>query len=157
MNLQDAIHQKSFANAHVKAILNTIYTGHWYDKILQEELKPFNISHEQYNILRILRGNQSTPYCLKDIQERMLNKTSNTTRLVEKLRQKALVDRQLSATNRRTVNISITEAGLQLLTTVDRLFAAKEKQLSQAITQAEAAELSRILDKLRTNFLNDSE
>lgn len=149
MGLEQDIKQPKFANEHLKAQVNILYTGSWLNNRSTSYLKRYNISPEQFNVLRILRGSQPRPMRLADIAERMIEKSSNCTRLVEKLRQKELVNRKLCEANRRQVDISITTKGLKLLSEIDNddeqgLFVQK------SITKAEAVELNRILDKLRS-------
>jgi DNA-binding MarR family transcriptional regulator len=129
-------------------MVNILYTGSWLYNRDASRLKPYDITPEQYNVLRILRGSHPSPMMLSDITARMLNKSSNATRLVEKLRQKSFVRREICADNRRQVDISITDKGLTLLKKIDGEAAAWMKGL-KSITKAEAAELNRILDKLR--------
>ncbi len=120
MKLSDEIKQAEFPDAHTEAVLNLHFTSHWLYRVLQEPLKEFDISNEQYNILRILRGNREGTYNLCEVQERMLNRTANATRLVEKLRKRGLVSRQTNEEDRRRVDIGITEEGLALLAEMDQ-------------------------------------
>ena len=116
---------------------------------MSEITKPYDISEQQYNVLRILRGQKGNPANLMDIQERMLHKTSNATRLVEKLRQKGMVERVLCEQNRRKVEISITNKGLDLLTELDPILNTKDSEMFKTLTKAEATLLGELLDKLR--------
>ena len=148
MSLEEDIHQQKFSTEYDKMMVNILYTGSWLYNRDASRLKPYDITPEQYNVLRILRGSHPSPMMLSDITARMLNKSSNATRLVEKLRQKSFVRREICADNRRQVDISITNKGLALLNKIDGEAAAWMKGL-KSITKAEAAELNRILDKLR--------
>ena len=148
MSLEEDIHQQKFSTEYDKMMVNILYTGSWLYNRDASRLKPYDITPEQYNVLRILRGSHPSPMMLSDITARMLNKSSNATRLVEKLRQKSFVRREICADNRRQVDISITDKGLTLLKKIDGEAAAWMKGL-KSITKAEAAELNRILDKLR--------
>ncbi len=152
MALKDEIMQSAFQDPHSEAIVNIFFTGYWLDRLISFLLKPYDISHEQYNILRILKGGHPAAYCLQDVQRRMLNRTSNATRLVEKLRKKGLVSRRSSKTNRRKVDIRITNQGLQVLVDLDRAVGTMTPYLKQAISPEEARSLSDMLDKLRHNF-----
>lgn len=148
MSLEQDIQQEKFNSEHEKAALNIIFTSGWLRHINLGRLKPHDITPEQFNVLRILRGSHPRKMMLADITSRMLDKSSNATRLVEKLRQKGLVNREICESNRRQVDISITDKGLAVLKKID----GEEKQwLEQisTITKAEAQELNRILDKLR--------
>lgn len=149
MGLEEDVKQTKFTNEHQKAIVNVLYTSSWLNNRNTTYFKKYNISPEQFNVLRILRGSQPNPMRLADIAERMIEKNSNCTRLVEKLRQKELVDRQLCESNRRQVDISITFKGLKLLSEIDKDY-DEWLSIQKSITKAEAIELNRILDKLRS-------
>ncbi|MCB0491699.1 MAG: MarR family transcriptional regulator [Cyclobacteriaceae bacterium] len=149
MGLEEDVKQTKFTNEHQKAMVNVLYTSSWLNNRNTTYFKKYNISPEQFNVLRILRGSQPNPMRLADIAERMIEKNSNCTRLVEKLRQKELVDRQLCESNRRQVDISITFKGLKLLSEIDKDY-DEWLSIQKSITKAEAIELNRILDKLRS-------
>jgi DNA-binding MarR family transcriptional regulator len=148
MPLEKDIHQEKFQSEHQKAAINILYTGSWLYNVNASYLKKFTITPEQFNVLRILRGNHPTPMMLANITARMIDKNSNCTRLVEKLRQKGLITREVCKNNRRQVDISITDKGLQVLKKIDadqpEWIPALEK-----ISKTDAKELNRILDKLR--------
>lgn len=148
MALEDEIQQAKFVNEHEKAAVNILYTGSWLHNAQTGRLKPYGITPEQFNVLRILRGSHPKKMMLAEITSRMLDKSSNATRLVEKLRQKGLVNRDICTNNRRQVDISITEKGLTLLKKMDGEEAEWLATLKN-ITKTEAQELNRILDKLR--------
>ncbi|HLP20859.1 MAG TPA: MarR family transcriptional regulator [Chitinophagales bacterium] len=140
--------QKKFESEHEKAMVNILYTSSWLHNKNAARFKEFDITPEQYNVLRILRGSHPKPLMLGEVTCRMLDKNSNATRLVEKLRLKGLVKRELCPNNRRQVDIVITDKGLTLLSKID--FTTEEWNASlKTITKAEAQELNRILDKLR--------
>ncbi|MBX2943516.1 MAG: MarR family transcriptional regulator [Cyclobacteriaceae bacterium] len=149
MGLEEDVKQTKFTNEHQKVMVNILYTSSWLNNRNAAYFKKFNISPEQFNVLRILRGSHPIPMRLADIAERMIEKNSNCTRLVEKLRQKELVDRQLCESNRRQVDISITAKGLNVLSDIDKDY-DQWLSIQKAITKAEAVELNRILDKLRS-------
>lgn len=149
MGLEEDVKQSKFTNEHQKVMVNILFTSSWLNNRNATYFKKFNISPEQFNVLRILRGSHPNPMRLADIAERMIEKNSNCTRLVEKLRQKELVDRQLCESNRRQVDISITEKGLSVLSEIDRDY-DQWLSIQKTITKAEAIELNRILDKLRS-------
>lgn len=148
MRLEEEIKQPHFNNQFEKAILNVRFTSGWLDQIILSVLKPYSLSEEQYNVLRILKGQYPQPSPLQLISERMLNRMSNVTRLVEKLRRSGLVTRDVCPENRRKVDILITKKGLALL---DEVAPELESALrdNQHITDEEVAELNRILDKFR--------
>jgi DNA-binding MarR family transcriptional regulator len=149
MNLEDALLQKKkFSNDYERAIVNILFTASWLDGLHIQQLKPFGISPQQFNVLRILRGATPDPIRLADITERMIDKNSNATRLVEKLRQKGFLRREICKTNRRQVDIWITQKGLDLLAELDVHSDEWFKTLKN-IETSEAQELNRILDKIR--------
>jgi DNA-binding MarR family transcriptional regulator len=148
MAIEEEIQQVKFGSEFEKAAVNILFTGSWLHNAQAVRLKPYSITPEQFNVLRILRGSHPKKMMLAEITSRMLDKSSNATRLVEKLRQKGLVNRDICANNRRQVDISITEKGLGLLKKMDSEESEWLATLKN-ITKTEALELNRILDKLR--------
>ena len=148
MKIEDEIIQTEFTDDFLKAILNILVTADRISSKTNVTLKPYDLSKEQYNVLRILRGQHPNPSALQLISERMISKSSNATRLVEKLRTKGLVERSTCPTNRRKIDILITQKGLDLLKELDPLMIESSNQMRH-ITDKEAQQLNRILDKLR--------
>ncbi len=149
MKLEEEIQQKQgFKDPWEKAVLNTIYSGNWLYGRQYQFLKPFGISPEQYNILRILKGQLPESASVNLLKSRMLDKMSNASRLVEKLRKKSLVERKECPEDRRCVEVNITNEGLELL---NRIFASqtRAKDNYPQISEEEADILNRILDKMR--------
>ena len=140
--------EKKFSTEYEKAAVNILFTSSWLYNINAARMKKHGITPEQYNVLRILRGASPKPMMLSEITCRMLDKSSNATRLVEKLRLKGYVKRELCPSNRRQVDIVVTEKGLSLLTKIDNESAEWENNL-RGVTKTEAQELNRLLDKLR--------
>ena len=132
-----------------KIILNIMYTQNVLAENFNEILKPFEISSEQYNVLRILRGQKGNPANMCVIQERMLAKTSNTTRLVDKLLLKNFVTRKVCSDNRRKIEVLITEEGLKVLEELDPKVTAHEESFSQKLSSAEIETLNQLLEKYR--------
>jgi DNA-binding MarR family transcriptional regulator len=149
MSLESDIKQETFESDYEKAAVNILYTGSWLYQINLRRLKKYRLTPEQYNVLRILRGSHPQPLKLSDISSRMVEKSSNCTRLVEKLRQKGFVSREVCESNRRQVDIAILPKGLALLKKVDSTTEDFVGSLN-ALTKKEARELSSILDKLRS-------
>ena len=149
MKLEEELKQTRFRDEYHRAMLNIIYTGGWLELNTSHVLKEYDLSTQQFNVLRILRGSSPKPLNLLDIQERMMDKMSNATRLVEKLRQKGLLTRQQCDANRRKVDINITAKGLALLKELDPVMEKNHKHLVKRITKEEAIILSDLLDKLR--------
>lgn len=147
--LEDILKTKTSWSMQKKTVLNISYSGVWMKEAVTSALKPFDISVEQFNVLRILRGQQGESVNLQDIQERMISKMSNTTRLVDKLILKGYVERFICAENRRKVEIFITKNGLKLLTDVDPIIEQTETQLTSTLNQQELETLNQLLTKLR--------
>ena len=132
-----------------KALLNVMYTQNVIADQFNELLKPFDLSAEQFNVLRILRGQKGNAVNMCDIQERMIAKTSNTTRLVDKLLLKELVLREICPENRRKMEITITPKGIELLKQLDPLVDAHEKKFGNNLSENELAQLNTLLEKFR--------
>ena len=148
MPLEEDIKQTKFDNEFQKMAINIMFTSSWLNSGNTIRLKPHDITPEQYNVLRILRGSHPKKMMLSEITSRMIDRSSNCTRLVEKLRLKKLVSREICKDNRRQVDISITTKGLGVLKKVDSDSDRWIASLS-SVSLAEAKELNRVLDKLR--------
>ncbi len=146
--IEEAIKQRKFGNQYEKAVVNILFTASWLDAMNIQQLKPSGISPQQYNVLRILRGSYPNALRLSDITERMIDKNSNATRLVEKLRQKGFVKREICKHNRRQVDIWITQKGLDLLAELDKQREHFVDHL-QCLNPTEIDQLNQLLDKLR--------
>ncbi len=147
MNVEEAI-KTSFKIPLKKRTI--IHLSLVYNKVNEQvalTLKPFDISVQQFNVLRILRGQKGEPANLSTINERMVTKMSNTTRLVDKLITKGYVHRTICKHNRRKVEISITTQGLEFLNEIDGMLFAKEEEILQNFTNQELEHLNILLDK----------
>ncbi|WP_300436663.1 MarR family transcriptional regulator [Christiangramia sp.] len=133
-----------------KLVLNIIVTANFISEKLTEVLKPFSISSQQFNVLRILRGQKNKPANLSTIQERMVSKMSNTTRLVDKLVEKNLCERIVCPSNRRKIEIRITSKGLELLKKLDPLIEEIENNIAGKINKKEILSLNTKLNELRS-------
>lgn len=122
-----------------------MFKGSFVLNEINKLLKPFNITNQQYNVLRILRGQKHKAIMLSEIQDRMINKNSNTTRLIDKLIEKKYVTRTVNKTNRRKINVSITTTGLSFLEEIDTL----ENDIVKNIEDKELLTLNTILEKTR--------
>ncbi len=150
MRIEEAIKQnKPFSSEFQKAIVNLVYTASWWNQVATRLLRPFGISQEQYNILRILRGMGDQPATIKTLTERMLDNNSNASRLVEKLKKKALVERLECPMDRRRVDITITAKGLQLLDETSKIMESDMHSHLTHLTENEAQQLNELLDKMR--------
>lgn len=148
MKLEDEIVQKKFDSEYHKLAVNIIYTSHWLTNLYSAALKPHNLTIQQFNILRILRGQYPKVVNLKLIKERMLDKMSDVSRLVERLREKDLIDRKICPSDRRNIDICITENGLRLLEELDTDIQKIDLLFSNLNTE-EVRTLNNLLDKLR--------
>ena len=148
MEIGKEIKQTKFKNEYQKMLINILFTSGWLSAKHTSQIKPYGISTQQFNILRILRGQHPKPATVNLLIDRMLDKNSNASRLVEKLRVKKLVDRAVCPDDRRAVNVIITQKGLDLLDELDKLDDGMIKELKN-LTEKEAATVSMLLDKLR--------
>ena len=150
MRLEDEIKQASFQSSTQKAYLNVVFTAGWLTLRQTALFKPYGLTLPQYNILRILRGQHPRPATVALLIDRMLDKTSNASRIVDKLEEKALVTRKTCPANRRAVDILITEKGLALLLQIqqDGLADPANPGLLH-LTEEELNHLNDLLDKIR--------
>ena len=151
MKIDDAIQQKTFISEHQKALINLLYTSGQVLSNNTRILRPYNISQQQFNILRILRGMHPQPATVKLLTERMLDKMSNASRLVEKLKQKDFVERIPCEDDRRRVDISITDKGLRLVAEASEAIESDMEKIHSVLTKEEALQLSDLLDKVRAH------
>lgn len=149
MRLEEEIKQSKFKDQHHKLGVNVIYSAAWMSAINLKTLKPFNISSQQFNILRILKGRYPEPATVKLLTERMLDKMSNASRLVEKLKQKGLVERTSCPKDRRQVDIAITKKGMDLISKASEVVDGEIKNSLSNLTKSEAKQLNELLDKMR--------
>ena len=149
MRLEDEIVQKSFKDEFHKLGVNLQFTAAFYRNEFRGRLEPYGISPEQFNILRILRGQHPNPASAKLVMERMIDKSSNVSRLVEKLRTKGMVTRTACDQDRRAVDLTITTRGLAVLALLDKEIKSKPMSLSEHLTHAEAKRLNTLLDRSR--------
>ena len=149
MSIENDIKQTAFRTPYHRLLVNIMYTSNWVGDGQMRMLKPYGITLQQYNVLRILRGQYPNPVKVNDIMERMLDKMSNASRLVDKLLAKNLAERTECPSDRRAVDVVITEQGLALLKTLDDGQAQWEDGLQKRLSEAEATQLSELLDKLR--------
>jgi len=149
MNIEDIIKTENQLPASRRLIISLFSTTSWATEQISEVLKPYEISLPQFNVLRILRGQKGKPANLSTIQERMVNKMSNTTRLVDKLISKNLVERITCEKNRRKVEITITSEGLSFLKKLDSVMDEIESEITQNLSEIEIQQLTQLLHKLR--------
>ncbi|MEN2284236.1 MarR family transcriptional regulator [Algoriphagus sp. SE2] len=148
VKIEEAIQQKEFKDPYNKVVVNLLYTNSFLVTSQNALFKPYGISPEQYNVLRILRGQNGVPTTVSSIQERMLNKMSNASRLIEKLKLKGFVKRSECPNDRRQVDVLITEKGLKILTEL-QLKVEKGNKMFVHLNIDEVNQLNDLLDKLR--------
>ena len=138
-----------FKSEHQKLLLNLLFTSNWLKHQDVERLKPYDLSPQQYNILRILRGAKGKRMCMHEVLERMLDRAPNATRLTDKLIAKELVLRERSDEDRRVVHLRISEKGRALLAVIDSATEELVAQVARRLTSGEAAAMNNSLDKMR--------
>jgi DNA-binding MarR family transcriptional regulator len=148
MNIESQI-KTSKLNSNKKAVISIIYTANFLMDEISAVLKPFDLSLQQFNVLRILKGRKDKPANLSFIQERMISKMSNTSRLVDKLIQKQLVQRTICEQNRRKVDIFITAKGKNLLNEVNEMVDRKEYEITSNLSVSQLNLISDLLNIIR--------
>ena len=148
MKIGEEIKQPKFKSEYQKLLINIGYTSSWMERFAAAKLKPYKLTPQQFNILRILRGQRPNPATINLLTERMIDKSSNASRLVDKLVKKDFVKRQECPSDRRQVDVLINQKGLDLLAKIDK---DEDVWLGefQGLSITEAKELNRLLDKLR--------
>lgn len=149
MRIEEIIKSNVAMDDAKKVVLNIMVTQNVLTEKFNEVLKPYDLSGEQYNVLRILRGQKGNPANMCVIQERMIAKNSNTTRLIDKLLLKDLVTREVCPENRRKIEVLITQKGLLLLEELDPKVLDHEKLFAANLDQKELIELNTLLEKYR--------
>jgi len=148
VKLEEAIQSVKFKNQTHKAGLNILYTAWWLKTVMSRELKKFGLTHEQYNVLRILKGKSPDEMCVKDIAGRMIEKSSNVPRIIDRLVAKKLVKRSTDANDKRHTVMTLTPAGFNILDTstkrIDELFGELI-----AINETSATTLNQLLEQFR--------
>lgn len=150
MKIEELIQSSVTLSDTKRVILNLMVTQNVVAEKFYEVLKPYDLSGEQYNVLRILRGQKGKPANMCVIQERMVTKNSNTTRLIDKLLLKDLVTRNVCPDNRRKMEVLITDKGLALLEELEPIVLAHEQLFAQNLSQEEIIQLNDLLEKFRT-------
>jgi DNA-binding MarR family transcriptional regulator len=150
MKIEEVIKSNVSIDSAKKVVLNVLYTQNVIAERFSEVLKPYDLSSEQYNVLRILRGQKGCPANMCVIQERMIAKNSNTTRLIDKLLLKELVTREVCPDNRRKIEVKITTKGLDVLTELDPKVVQHEQLFANNLRANELEDLNNLLEKYRT-------
>lgn len=147
MKIENAIKQKKFESPLQKAIINLFYTYNWIDNIQKELFQQYDVTPQQYNILRILKGKYPNSLSASEIKEVMIDKNPDLTRLCDRLIAKQLIEREYNEFNRRQVLIKITKKGIELIDKMSPEIKKRAKVFN--LTDKEAETLSNLLDKLR--------
>lgn len=147
MKIEEEIKQLKFKSSHQKAIINLLFTASWIQTQQQQFFKTFGITNQQFNILRILKGQYPNAISATEIKSRMLDKNSDVSRLLDRLTAKKLILKQTCPKDKRAADVSITQEGLDILAELDK----KQKQIDTvlSLSEKEAEELSNLLDKGR--------
>ena len=148
MRIDEEIQTTNFEDNYHRAVINVSYTYGWLQNVFRCQFEKYKLTNQQFNVLRILRGQYPKPATINLIKERMLDKMSDASRIVDRLVQKGLVSRCTNNKDRRAVDIRISELGQEVLAKMDKEFKTKEI-LKSNLTEEEAAKLSDLLDKLR--------
>ncbi|MDR3680690.1 MAG: MarR family transcriptional regulator [Flavipsychrobacter sp.] len=148
MKLEQAIQTTKFKNEQHKATINILYTTYWLKTHVSSSMKQYDITMEQFNVLRILRGRHPEKMCVKNIGSRMIEKSSNVPRIIDRLEAKKMVERVTSAEDKRESLISLTEKGLINLDLASKTLDEINARVI-GITEEEAAVLNNLLDKMR--------
>lgn len=151
MEIGLAIKQTKFSSTYQKALVNIIYTYGWIMEKMKAHFKEHDITPQQYNILRILRGSNPAPLTVLDLKERMLDKNCDASRITERLIAKGFVRKKICSSDKRRVDISITQKGMRLLQELDQYNVYLDEFL-KGLTENEADLLNSLLDKLRSNY-----
>ena len=147
--LEEEIKQKNFKNDYHKLIVNIFFTNNWLHEKQDQIFERFDITAQQYNLLRILRGQYPNPSTINLLIERMLNKMCDASRLVEKLRLKKLVERVQCQEDKRACNVLITDSGLHLLEDIEPLMEEIFSKIATTVSKEEAQQVNYLLDKIR--------
>jgi len=148
-SLEQDIKQKNFANEQVKANLNVLYTANWIYNKISSFLKPYNLTNEQFNVLRILRGSHPKSMCQKDILNRMIAPNSNVTLIMKKLKTKKYIKVVQSEKDKREYVINITKEGLTILKEMDKILEQQKTNFNN-LSDSESFHLNALLDKIRS-------
>ncbi len=150
MRIEDEIHQESFVSDRQKLLINVLHTHSYVVNELNQFFKAYELTRQQYNVLRILRGQYPESVSIGLIKERMIEKMSDASRIVERLRIKELVDKKRNKDDKRETFITISEKGLQLLHNMDPKTDAFDK-IFEHVKDLDVAELNKLLDKVRSS------
>jgi DNA-binding MarR family transcriptional regulator len=148
MRIDEEIQSSKFEDNYHKVVINITYTYGWLSNLMRCQFEKYNLTQQQFNVLRILRGQYPKPATVNLLKERMVDKMSDASRIVDRLVQKGLVSRCTNRRDRRSVDIQISDKGMDILTQMDVEFKTSDF-LKNNLSEEEAGILSDLLDKLR--------
>jgi DNA-binding MarR family transcriptional regulator len=148
VKIEEEVQTKGFQNEFHKAQVNIIFSAWWLKNRMLPNLKKHGLSLEQFNAMRIVRGQKNKPVCVKDITARMLERNSNTTRIIDKLEAKGLMERKPNMQDKRELHIELTDKGMVLLRKIDQEW-AQDDPVHIGLNEVEAGILNTLLDKMR--------
>ncbi|WP_341834938.1 MarR family transcriptional regulator [Chitinophaga pollutisoli] len=151
-NIEKLISIRNFTSEHHKGLVSLIFVGNWIISKHQNFFKEYDITMQQFNILRILRGQHPKSASINTLKERMLDKMSDVSRLVERLRKAELVERKSCEADRRAVDVKISTKGLDLLKEIDEKLDKLEEPLKQSLSDKEMVQLNKLLDKILSSY-----
>ena len=151
MKLEQAIQQAEFSSDNQKITLNFMYTYNWFKEEQKNFFRPYDITSQQFNVLRILRGNYPTPYTTSQVRERMLDKMSDASRIVDRLVKKGLVVRTVTKSDKRLVDVVISKKGLELLEQIDGPLEKFMEHVFESLSKNDKHQFITMLEKIREN------
>jgi len=149
VSIEKDIKQSKFSSPYHRLGVNILFTSAWLENEHRQLLKPHGITLPQFNVLRILRGQKGNPIAVMGVCERMIDKSSNASRLIDKLIERGFVKRTVCPQDRRQVDVVITEKGLSLINETDALTVEMDRLLSNVLSSEQATEISGLLDEIR--------
>lgn len=151
MKLSELIRQDRFASAGHEAVLNVMVTHSWLNGVMAAAMAPFDITPAQYNVLRILRGSDSSKMTCSDVGSRLLDRTPDVTRLLNRLETAHFITRSRSRKDRRVVQVAISAAGRELLGRMEPVMHEVQEKVARHLSESELGDLSSLLERLRTD------
>lgn len=148
MDVEQIIQTKSFHSLEQRTVIHLLLVGNRISELVGQALKPFGISMQQFNVLRILRGQKGAPSNLNTLNERMISRMSNTTRLVDKLLERGFVSRTICESNRRKIEITLTASGAEILSRMDIVVREVENDLMKNISDEDLKTLNLLLNRI---------
>jgi MarR family 2-MHQ and catechol resistance regulon transcriptional repressor len=151
MKLEQAISQAEFSSDNQRVTLNFMFTYNWFKEEQKNFFKPYDITSQQFNVLRILRGNYPNPYTTSQVRERMLDKMSDASRIVDRLVKKGLVERSVTKSDKRLVDVVIAKKGMELLDKIDAPLEKFMERTFNSLSKSDKNQFIAMLEKIRDN------